>query len=159
MKNTLKERYKEFVSLLDEQYKDKNMNFAFEIPSNYCIYPNYEQERNEGYLVDGYHEDYEYNFIDDILTPLDYNELMESSYGWENGNAPLFTKEELVEMLNQSKFITAYPDAPYVGEEEEIEHYKAEEESYKMAFTFTEQACLERIEDEIATLKAKIEKK
>lgn len=159
MLNTIKERYKEFVSLLDKKYKDKNMNFVFEVPSNYCIYPNYEQERNEGYLVDGYHEDYEYSFIDDILTPLDYNELMESSYGWENGNTPLFTKEELVEMLNQSKFITAYPDAPYVEEAEEIEHYKPEEGDYKMNYTFDEQSCLERIEDEIATLKVELGEK
>lgn len=158
MLNTIKERYKEYLSLIDKKYEDKNIDFVFDIPSNYCVYPNYKDVREEGYLTDAYYKDYEYEFVYDVLSPLDYSELMESTYGWENGNAPLFTKEELVEMFNQSKFITAYPDAPYINEEEDLEEHKPEEDDYQMNYTFDEQSCLERIEDEIATLKVELEK-
>ncbi len=158
MKELLKKRYEIYINLLDEAYKQdlinehgRNFKYIFEVPTNYCIYPNYQSEHDAGYLVDGYYLEEEYEYIDMVLAPLGYSNLMESTYGWENGNDPIFSKEEIIEMLNKSKFIEATMDCPFTDEKEELENGKDMQEDYRDIYSWTEQKILESLEDEIAS--------
>lgn len=159
MKELLKKRYAKYIEMTDEIYSEDisdrlNDNFIFEIPSNYCIYPNYKDSHEEGYLADGYNTEKECEFIESVLDPLGYNELSECEYGWEAESDPIFTKEELVELLNLSKFITAKIESGFTSEEKDIKRGKYRQELYANMFAWTEQSMLETIEDELALFKA-----
>lgn len=158
-KEQLKKDTIEYIKLVDEKYKNYNFKFIFEIATNYVIYPNYPQEHEEGYLTDGYHEEIEYDFIDDILLTLDYNNLMESTYGWENTNEPLFTRDELIEILNHSKFITATSDVPFMNEEEIAEEVEDRKESNSLLtpMQYTLESAIEYTQDKIQAIKDEME--
>ena len=159
MKELLKKRYKKLIELVDSSYEKEvikqhgqNFKYVFEVPSNFCIYPNYKCAHDEGYLTDEYHIDEEYELIDFLLRSLGYSELKECEYGWEFKEAPLFSKEEIVELLNHSRFIDATTECPFTTEEEEIKRGKNRQEIYGHLFSWSEQSMLESVEDDIVTL-------
>lgn len=150
-------RYKKYIELVDKEYEDilikqhgKDFKYIMEIPSNFCVYPNYKSCHEEGYLTDGYHLEEEEDYLSILLSPLGYNNLSESTYGWEFGQGPLFSKEDLVKLLNQSKFIEATTDCPFMNEIEEIEQGKKRQELYANMFNWSNMAMLEEIEDYLA---------
>lgn len=158
MKELLKEKYKQFVKEVDDQYKNVLINefgedfkYIFEVPSNFFVYTNYKDCHEEGYLSDGVCIEEECDYLDTILAPLGYSNMSDSTYGWEAGEDPLFTKEELIELLNNSMFIQATNDCSFTTEEEDIEKGKHGQEIYAHFFCWTEQSMLETIEDYLAT--------
>ena len=159
MKELLKKRYKKLIELVDSSYEKEvikqhgqNFKYVFEVPSNFCIYPNYKCCHEEGYLTDGYGTDEEYEFIDFLLRSLGYSELKECEYGWEFKEAPLFSKEEIVELLNHSTFIDATIECPFATEDEEIKRGKERQEICSYLFSYSEQSMLESVEDDIVLL-------
>lgn len=163
MKNQVIKDLKEYINLIDKKYeKDliaehgSDFKYIFEIATNYVIYPNYKEEHDKGYLTDSYNEDVDYDFICDILNPLDYNELMESSYGWENSNEPIFTVDELSDILKTSKFIDTCTglNVPFMDEEdiqEEIENKS--DNDILPGYSYTLERCARFVKIELEELK------
>lgn len=154
MKELLKEKYKQYVKEVDKKYKDvlinefgKDFKYIFEIPSNYCIYTNYKECHKEGYLSDGICIEEEEDYLDLLLSPLGYNNTCESTYAWEAGGEPIFSKEELVELLNSSIFIHTTNECAFANEKEDMEKGKSSQELYAKFFHWDEQSMLEDIED------------
>lgn len=156
MKDLLKKRYKVLIETLDKgcesflENKDDGSKFIIEVPSNYCLYANYKDCHEQGYLTDGYNTDEEQDFIEELLAPLGYSELSESTYGWEAGEKPLFSAREIVKMLNQSKYVKAVTKCPFTTKEEEVKRGEERREIYGHLFSWTEQRMLESIEDALA---------
>lgn len=159
-KEQLKKDTIEYLKLLNDKYKDHDFKYVFEVGTNYVIYVNYPQQHEDGYLTDSYYEEIEYDIIDDILLTLDYNNLMESTYGWENQNQPLFNRDELIEILNHSKFVMATANVPYMTDEELIEEIQTTKYSNSLLFTsdYTIESAIQYTQDKIATLKAELNK-
>lgn len=158
MKELLKEKYKQYIKEIDNKYSDvltnefgKKFYYIFEIPSNYFIYTNYITCHAEGYLSDGICIEEEEDYLDLILAPLGYSNMSDCTYGWEAGEEPIFTKEELLELLNSSRFIQATNECSFTTEKEDVEKGKHSQEIYAHFFCWTEQSMLEEIEDYLAT--------
>lgn len=159
MKDLLKKRYKQYIKEVDNQYKDilinefgENFKYIFEVPSNFFVYTNYIDCHEAGYLSDGTCIEEECDYLETILAPLGYSNMSDCTYGWEAGEDPLFTKEELIELLNESIFIHATDECYFTTEDEDIEKGKSGQETYAHFFCWNEQLMLETIEDYLATL-------
>lgn len=165
MKNQVIQDLKKYIALIDKRHEEElikehgeDFKFIFEIATPYVIYPNFKEEHEEGCLTDSYQDDIDYDFITDILNPLDYDELMESTYGWENSNEPIFTVDELADILKTSKFIETCTglNVPFMDDrdiEEEIEHRK-DNDTLLPGYSYTLERCARFVKIELEELEA-----